>query len=125
MIIDSNMNTFLNYILYQNSLSLNNELLQSIDVWNTCYTLKKKHTIEIVFVNPYRCITENAKPDRQGLFICVKVDDIESTLLEVIDRIPKNGYVYFINFFGYNKKISNKIFPNFQTLLSKNILIIF
>lgn len=119
------MNTFLNYILYHNSLSLSSELLQTIDIWNTGYILRKKHTIEIVFVNPYRCIMENAKPERQGLFICVKVEDIESVLLEVIDRIPKNGYVYFINFFGYNKKISHKIFPNFQTLLSKNILIIF
>lgn len=120
-----NMNTLLNYIMYNNSNFLPIKLLKEIDDINTRYVLKKKHTIEIVFVNPYHCIRENCKPNRQGLFVCVKTENIESALLELIDHIPVNGYVYFINFFGYNKKINHKILPNFKTLVSKNVLIIF
>lgn len=119
------MNTLLNYIMYTNSNFLKNELLSEINEWNTSYVLKKKHFIELVFINPYHCIRENCKPNRNGLFVCVKTDDIESALLEIIDKIPNNGYIYFINFFGYNKKINHKILPNFKTLVSKNILIIF
>lgn len=100
------------------------ELLNEVEFDNQTY-LKQKYIIDITFVNPYYYITDNKKIEKKSIFIFCKAINIEKTILETIQHIPKNKFIYFIRFLGYSPKINQKLIPEYNTLLEKNVFIIY
>jgi hypothetical protein len=102
----------------------NKEILNEIEFDNQKY-LKKKYIIDITFINPYFYNTDNKKIDKKSIFIFSKIIDIEKNILRTIQHIPKNDFIYFIRFLGYSSRISHKMIPDYNTLLEKNVFIIY
>lgn len=113
----------LDFITQVNMSFPNKEILNDIELDNQKY-LKKKYIIDISIINPYY-YSDNKKIDKKSVFMFSKVIDLEKNILRLIQHIPKNNFIYFIRFLGYTSKINYKIIPDFNTLLEKNVFIIY
>lgn len=118
------MNELLDLATQINMSFPNKDILNEIEFDNQKY-LKRKYIIDITLVNPYYYNTDGKKIEKKSIFIFSKVIDLEKNILKIIQHVPKNKFIYFIKFLGYNTKINHKIIPDYNTLLEKNIFIIY
>lgn len=119
------MENLLNYVFYNNKKLLKNETSIKLNEINVNYVKNNKNVIEILFINPYRCVLNSNTVTPKGILIYIKTENIEESVFQIVQNIPINGYVYFIKFYGYNIKVEKKNLPDYKTLISKNVLIIY
>lgn len=116
------MKFFLDFVMRHNSQAINNKRLNIVEEENQKY-LTKKYIIDILIINPHYLI-DNKEILEKGIQVFSAFDNLEKTILEIIQHINNLEWVYFIKFLGF-KNVSPKIIPEFNTLLRSNVFIIF